>query len=267
MKNKKITSIENKRLKDLIKLSKKSKFRNKTDLFIVEGVKEINASIENNYSIKSFFYDPTIIELKKINIPIDTEVIEVPSNIYKKISFRSSTEGVIAVVKRKNYTKEKIKINNKKVVLILDGIEKPGNIGAILRTSQASNVDTIIITNKKCDIHNPNVIRSSVGSFFKTKIIYLENNEALEFLKKNKFKIYASSLNADKIYLNENYNFPIALVFGSENEGISKFWEENSDIKIKIPMDNDIDSLNVSVSCAIILYEINRQSKFGLSSS
>ena len=264
MKSKKISSIENKRLKDLIKLSKKSKFRNKTNLFIVEGVKEINASIENNYSIKSLFYDPTIIELKKINIPINTEVIEVSKNIYKKISFRSSTEGIIAVAKRKNYTKEKIKINNKKVVLILDGIEKPGNIGAILRTSQASNVDTIIITNKKCDIHNPNVIRSSVGSFFKTKIIYLENNEALEFLKKNKFKIYASSFSTDKIYSNENYNFPIALVFGSENEGISKFWKENSDMKIKIPMDNDIDSLNVSVSCAIILYEINRQSKFEL---
>ena len=113
--------------------------------------------------------------------------------------------------------------------MILDGIEKPGNIGAILRTSLASNVDTIIITNKKCDTHNPNVIRSSVGSFFKTKIIYLENNEALKFLKKNKFKIYAASLNSDKIYSNENYNFPIGLVFGSENEGISKFWEENSD--------------------------------------
>lgn len=264
MKSKKISSIENKRLKDLIKLSKKSKFRNKTNLFIVEGLKEINASIENNYVIKSLFYDPTIIELKNINIPINTEVIEVSKNIYKKISFRSSTEGIIAVTKRKNYTKEKIKINNKKVVLILDGIEKPGNIGAILRTSQASNVDTIIITNKKCDIHNPNVIRSSVGSFFKTKIICMENNEALEFLKKNKFKIYASSFNTDKIYSNENYNFPIALVFGSENEGISKFWKENSDKKIKIPMDNDIDSLNVSVSCAIILYEINRQSKFEL---
>ena len=264
MKSKKISSIENKRLKDLIKLSKKSKFRNKTNLFIVEGLKEINASIENNYEIKSLFYDPTIIELKNINIPINTEVIEVSKNIYKKISFRSSTEGIIAVTKRKNYFKEKIKINNKKVVLILDGIEKPGNIGAILRTSQASNVDTIIITNKKCDIHNPNVIRSSVGSFFKTKIICMENNEALEFLKKNKFKIYASSFYTDKIYSNENYNFPIALVFGSENEGISKFWKENSDMKIKIPMDNDIDSLNVSVSCAIILYEINRQSKFEL---
>ena len=92
----------------------------------------------------------------------------------------------------------------------------------------------------------------------------MENNEALEFLKKNKFKIYASSFNTDKIYSNENYNFPIALVFGSENEGISKFWKENSDMKIKIPMYNDIDSLNVSVSCAIILYEINRQSKFEL---
>jgi len=264
MKSKKITSIENKRIKDLIKLSKKSKFRNKTNLFIVEGLKEINASIENNYEIKSLFYDPKIIELNKIHVPINSEVIEVSSNIYEKISFRSSTEGIIAVAIRKNYNKEKIKIDNKKVVLILDGIEKPGNIGAILRTSIASNVDTIIITNKKCDTHNPNVIRSSVGSFFKTKIIYLENNEALEFLKKNKFKIYAASLKSDKIYSNENYNFPIGLVFGSENEGISKFWEENSDVKIKIPMGNKIDSLNVSVSCAIILYEINRQSKFKL---
>ena len=198
MKSRKITSLENKRIKDLIKLSKKSKFRNKTNLFIVEGLKEINASIENNYEIKSLFYDPKIIELNKIHVPINSEVIEVSSNIYEKISFRSSTEGIIAVVIRKNYTKEKIKIDNKKVVLILDGIEKPGNIGAILRTSIASNVDTIIITNKKCDTHNPNVIRSSVGSFFKTKIIYLENNEALEFLKKINLKSMLHLLNLIK---------------------------------------------------------------------
>ena len=101
MKSKKITSIENKRIKDLIKLSKKSKFRNKTNLFIVEGLKEINASIENNYEIKSLFYDPKIIELNKIHIPINSEVIEVSSKIYEKISFRSSTEGIIAVAIRK----------------------------------------------------------------------------------------------------------------------------------------------------------------------
>ena len=205
----KITSIENKRIKDLIKLSKKSKFRNKTNLFIVEGLKEINASIENNYEIKSLFYDPKIIELNKIHIPINSEVIEVSSKIYEKISFRSSTEGIIAVAIRKNYTKEKIKIDNKKVVLILDGIEKPGNIGAILRTSLASNVDTIIITNKKCDPHNPNVIRSSVGSFFKTKIIYLENNEALEFLKKINLKSILHLLTQIKYTQMKIINFPL----------------------------------------------------------
>ncbi len=264
MKRKKITSLENKKLKNLIKLSKKSKFRNETNLFIIEGKKEVNASISGNYKIRALFYDPTIIELKKIKIPIETEIIEVSNIIYKKISFRGSSEGIIAIAEKKNYSSKNIKIDNKKVVLILDGIEKPGNIGAILRTSQASNVDTIVITNKKCDIHNPNVIRSSVGSFFKTKILYLESNEALKFLKKNKFKIYAASPNSDKIYSNQNYSFPTALVFGSENQGISKFWQENSDVKIKIPMDNEIDSLNVSVSCAIILYEINRQCKFEL---
>ncbi len=147
-------------------------------------------------------------------------------------------------------------------MIILDGIEKPGNIGAILRSCDASNVDLIIINSQKCDLYNPNVIRSSLGTIFSQKIISLDNKSTLDFLKKNDIKVYATYLNAKKSIQSVNYNSSSAIIVGSENLGISKFWINNSDELIKIPMLGSIDSLNVSVSAAIVLYEINRQNRF-----
>ena len=136
------------------------------------------------------------------------------------------------------------------------------HIGAILRSCDASNVDLVILTNEKCDIYNPNVIRSSVGTFFSNKIVSMENESALNFLKNKGFKIYGTSLNASKKYNSISYNCSTAIISGSENNGISEFWSKNSDELIKIPMLGMADSLNVSVSSAICLFEVNRQFKF-----
>jgi len=159
---------------------------------------------------------------------------------------------------------EKIELLPKKnnLVIILDGVEKPGNIGAILRSCDAAKVDLIIINNQKCDLYNPNVIRSSLGTIFSQKIIINDYESTYNFLKKNNLNVYATSLNTKKSIHKINYNKSCAVVVGSENLGISKFWETKSDELIKIPMLGSIDSLNVSVSTAIVLYEINKQNDF-----
>ena len=160
--------------------------------------------------------------------------------------------------------KQILSVEEKKInlALVIDGVEKPGNIGAILRSCDASNVNLIILTNQKCDLYNPNIIRSSLGTVFSQKIIQLDSKKAYDLLKKYNYSIYATSLETNKSYESIKYDNPCAIVVGSENLGISKFWEKNADELIKIPMLGLIDSLNVSVSAAITLFEVNRQNKF-----
>ena len=259
--NKRITSLDNREIKNVIKLTNKSKLRNETRLFVIEGLRELQMAHSNGFDIKKIFCNTNIANLEIVKSVFNSEIIEVNNDVYSKISFRNSTEGLVGIVKQKDQNIELLAKKNN-LVIILDGIEKPGNIGAILRSCDASNVDLIIINSQKCDLYNPNVIRSSLGTIFSQKIISLENKSTLDFLKKNDIKVYATYLNAKKSIQSVNYNSSSAIIVGSENLGISKFWINNSDELIKIPMLGSIDSLNVSVSAAIVLYEINRQNRF-----
>ena len=146
-------------------------------------------------------------------------------------------------------------------IFILEGIEKPGNIGAILRTSEVSKVDAVILSNTRCDLYNPNLIRSSLGAFFSVQTFVSSNDETLNFLLKNNFKIFTTIIDANKSYLENNYIRPTAFVLGSEDKGLSNFWRKNNFNKIKIPMFGNVNSLNVSVSAAILMYEVLRQKK------
>ncbi len=259
--SKRITSVDNKEIKNVIRLTNKSKLRNESKLFVIEGLRELRMANSNGFDIKKIFCNSNIANIEIVKSEFKSQIIEVSNDVYSKISFRNSTEGLVGIVGKKN---QKIKPLSKKnnLVIILDGIEKPGNIGAILRSCDAAKVDMIIINNQKCDLYNPNVIRSSLGSIFSQKIISKDSKSTYDFLKRYNIKIYATSLNAKKSIETINYNSSSAIVVGSENLGISKFWINNSDELIKIPMLGSIDSLNVSVSTAIVLYEINRQNNF-----
>tara|TARA_S200000501_G_scaffold237042_1_gene222200 strand:+ start:8888 stop:9676 length:789 start_codon:yes stop_codon:yes gene_type:complete len=259
--NKRITSSENKDIKNLIKLANKPRLRKESKSFVVEGKRELEMAFSNGYLIKKIYCNPNIVDPKTVKSKYDSEIIEVNNDIYSKISFRSSTEGMVGVVFQKN---NNFKLDNGKInlAIVLDGIEKPGNIGAILRSCDSANVDLIILNNEKCDLYNPNVIRSSLGSIFSLKIVSMKSDDTLDFLKKNKFKIYATSLSSKNSVEKIRFDSSSAIVLGSESSGISNFWLNNSDKLIKIPMLGLIDSLNVSVSAAITLYEVNRQNNF-----
>ena len=259
--SKRITSLDNKEIKNIIRLTNKSRLRNESKLFVVEGLRELSMANSNGFNIKKLFCNTNIANLESVKSEFKSEIIEVNNEVYSKISIRNTTEGLVGVLEQKD---EKIELLPKKnnLVIILDGVEKPGNIGAILRSCDAAKVDLIIINNQKCDLYNPNVIRSSLGTIFSQKIIIHDYESTYNFLKKNNLNVYATSLNGEKNIDKINYNKSCAVVVGSENLGISKFWYAKSDELIKIPMLGSIDSLNVSVSAAIVLYEINRQNDF-----
>ncbi|WP_064967848.1 TrmH family RNA methyltransferase [Tenacibaculum ovolyticum] len=262
---KQISSIQNPFIKDLLKLQDKSRERKKKGLFLVEGQREISLVIKGNYQIEgllfvaNMFSDESLKELTK-----HTEnCIEITKEIYQKIAYRDTTEGVIAVVKAKKFNLDTIKFNTTTpIVLVLEGIEKPGNIGAMLRTADAANVDAVFIANPKTDLFNPNIVRSSVGCLFTNQIGIGTSEEIIEFLQENNINIYSATLQNSNEYHKNDYTQPTALVVGTEATGLTQIWRDKATQNINIPMQGQIDSMNVSVAAAILTFEAKRQREF-----
>ena len=263
----KINSIKNDKIKELVKLKLKAKFRNTEKKFLVEGKREITLALQSGYTTEKIFWCADIInemDFSKwiLNHSKTIKIMRVSKLVYEKITFRKNSEGILALVKQKDTSLLNFKKKNKNpIVLVLESIEKPGNIGAILRTSEVSKVDAVILSNTRCDLYNPNLIRSSLGAFFSVQTFVSSNDETLNFLLKNNFKIFTTIVDSNKSYLENNYTKPTAFILGSEDKGLSNFWRKNNFNKIKIPMFGDVNSLNVSVSAAILIYEVLRQKK------
>ena len=180
--------------------------------------------------------------------------------MYQKIAYRETTEGVLALVKSKSHLLSDLKFSNKKpLILVAEAPEKPGNIGALLRTADAAKLDAVIIANPKGDLYNPNIIRSSVGCVFTNTIAIGSSKEVIDFLKKEHIAIYCAALTASEKYTKTNFSNASAIVVGTEATGLSDEWLSNSTQNIIIPMEGEIDSMNVSVSAAIVIFEAKRQ--------
>ncbi|YCJ95092.1 MAG: TrmH family RNA methyltransferase [Candidatus Karelsulcia muelleri] len=241
-------------------LKKKKKRKNS---FIVEGLKEIKMAFKANYIPEYIFLYKKIYKYEFLSNFFRKKFL-ISYQIYKKISFRNKTGGIIASFFKKKFSIKKIKINLTTFLLVLEGIEKPGNLGAILRTTEAAGIDAVLLCNNTIDIFNPNVIRSSLGAVF-TNNITIENYEnIILWLKTKKIKIISTSVKNNKNNIKNIYNLKLenkslAIVIGAESKGLSENWLKSSNIIIHIPMKGKIDSLNVSTSTAIILFEIIRQ--------
>jgi TrmH family RNA methyltransferase len=264
---KQISSIQNPLIKELFLLKEKSRARKNTGRFLIEGIREISLAIRGNYEMETILFDPSISSLEIIEEIIDPksiEIIEITSAVYKKLAYRSTTEGIIAISKTKGLTLSDIKLpSNSSLILVAEAPEKPGNIGALLRTADAANVDAFLIANPKTDIYNPNIIRSSIGCVFTNQIAIGTTEEIIQFLKTNKANIYCAALidNAE-IYSKQDYTDTTAFVLGTEAVGLSQEWLENSYKNVIIPMQGEIDSMNVSVSAGILIFEAKRQRGF-----
>lgn len=256
-----ITSTQNSFVKELVQLKDKSRVRKKTETFLIEGFREIHLALQGNYQLKTILFDPSIFDQKQlVNFSDDIEIIEISNDVYKKIALRETTEGILAIAKTKNLDLNSLTINSKSpLILVAEAPEKPGNIGALLRTADAAGVDAVLIANPKTDMYNPNIIRSSVGCVFTTNIATGSTNEIIEYLKEKNIAIYGAALTASVEYQTIDYTKSSAIVVGTEATGLTNNWLENTTKNIIIPMRGAIDSMNVSVSAAIIVFEAVRQ--------
>jgi len=263
-----ISSLHNETIKLIAGLIQKAPLRKKSDVFVVEGKRELQLAHMGGFKIDTVFCCPVLFtstslekwcanNLGTINIVLVTE------NVYEKISYRKKTEGIIALVKKKTFDLDSILFKNPNpLILVVENVEKPGNIGAMLRTADASNIDCLLVADPKTDMYNPNVIRSSVGGFFTVPIGVGTNKDILRFLKQNHITAFAACLQNSSSYEKIDFSIPAAVVVGTESTGLSTFWTKESKSNIKIPMLGILDSMNVSVAAAILIFEAIRQRNF-----
>ena len=261
---KEITSIQNPLVKEILLLQEKSRARKKSGLFIIEGKRETSLAIKGAYTIAKVVFCDAIFNKNEIHsfATENTEIIKVSTAIYQKIAQRNSTEGIIAIAKTKETTLQNILLKDNPLILVAEAPEKPGNIGALLRTADAAHVDAVLIANPKTDIYNPNIIRSSVGCVFTNQIATGTTTEIITFLKAHAIAIFCAALQTSTLYATQDFKKATAIVVGTEATGLSDEWLTCATQNIRIPMQGQIDSLNVSVSAAILIYEAKRQRNF-----
>ena len=259
-----ITSLQNTKVKRLVALQQKSAERRQSGLFVVEGRRELRRCIEAGYEVAEVF---TCEELLKAftgdealpTLPQTAANYEVSRVVYEKIAYRGGTEGIIATVKCMEHTLDELPEKENPLMVVLESVEKPGNLGAILRSADAAGVDAVIVCDPLTDLYNPNLIRSSVGAFFSVPCVVCSSEACIDYLKKRSIKILTAQLQDSELYYETDMRQGTAIVMGTEATGLTDIWRKAADAHIRIPMLGKVDSLNVSVSAAILMYEAVRQ--------
>lgn len=261
---KQITSIQNPFIKSLVQLQEKAKARRQSGTFLIEGKREIELAIKGKYEIETLLFLPELISndyLSKLS-KNQIDLIEINKEVYQKLAYRDTTEGILAIAKTKSLALSDLKLPENPLILVMESIEKPGNIGAMLRTCDAAKIDAVILANSKTDLYNPNIVRSSVGCLFTNQIATATTEETIAFLKEKNIAIFGATLQNSNSYHTQDYTIPSALVVGTEATGLTQPWRDNATKNIIIPMQGEIDSMNVSVAAAILLFEAKRQRGF-----
>jgi TrmH family RNA methyltransferase len=260
---KQISSVQNPFIKSLVLLQEKAKARKQTGTFLMEGQREISIAIKGGYQIEIVLFVPEICTEKQASQLAPTaELIEINKEVFQKLAYRDTTEGILAVAKTKSTLLSDLQLSENPLILVAEAPEKPGNIGALLRTADAAHLDAVIIANPKSDLYNPNIVRSSVGCLFTNQIATGTTAEIIAFLKEKNIAIYCATLQNSNGYHLENYTTPTALVVGTEATGLTQEWRDAATQNIIIPMQGEIDSMNVSVAAAILIFEAKRQRGF-----
>ena len=248
-----ITSVQNARIKHIVALQQKSSLRREEGLFVVEGQREIEHCIACGYEVKELFV------VDSLNYTGDLPATIVTSQVYEKMAYRESTEGIIAVVKCKEHRLKDLQLPKEPLIVVLESVEKPGNLGAILRTAEAAGVDAVIVCDPLTDLYNPNLIRASIGGVFNVPTVVCTSEACIAFLKERQIRILTAQLQDSYEYYDYDMRSATAIVMGTESTGLTDIWRKAADAHIRIPMLGRLDSLNVSVSAAILMYEAVRQ--------
>lgn len=253
-----ITSAQNPKIKRLLELQQKSQARRSSGLFVVEGRREIERCINNGYVVDTLFWCPEIFGMEQPQVD-GARIFQICADIYNKVAYRGGTEGVIAEVVVRHFTLSDLQLSQRPLVVVLESVEKPGNVGAVLRSADAANVDAVIVCDPLTDLYNPNLIRASIGAFFSVPCVACTSEECILWLKKNGIQILTAQLQDSCYYYEADMCSSTAIVMGTEATGLTDKWREAADAHIRIPMLGCGDSLNVSVSAAILMFEAVRQ--------
>ncbi len=294
-----VTSAQNRKIKDLQTLTEKSRARSEAGLFVVEGQRELGQCLDAGFIPETLFVCGEVIARGVAGVPSDragdrgsalpdvasghlTEniegkdgldslvgraeslnprlsVVQIPSYLYEKVAYRGSTEGVIAEVRSREHGLENLRLGENPLVVVLESVEKPGNLGAVLRSADAAGADAVIVCDPLTDIWNPNLIRSSVGAVFTVPVAVCTSEEAIAFFRERRIRILTAQLQDSEWYYDADMTAGTAIVMGTESTGLTQNWRDAADAHIKIPMLGRLDSLNVSVSASVLLYEAVRQ--------
>lgn len=259
-----LSSSANPKIRRLLTLQQKASERKESGLFVVEGVRELGHCLRAGYIADSLFVCPEIADVQTLDELLGLskskpKLFSVSKELYSRIAYRGGTEGVIAEVQMRERSLSTLQLPANPLIAVLEGVEKPGNVGAILRSCDAVGADALIICDPKCDLHNPNLIRASIGAAFTVPCAACSSEDAISYLQERDIQILTAQLQDSSLYYQSQMSSPTAIVMGTEDTGLSELWREAATAHIRIPMLGRLDSLNVSVSCAILLFEALRQ--------
>ena len=262
---KQIDSPKNPTVKDLVRLRER-RVREREGRYLIEGTREVQRAVQAGVSVQEMFVCPALLrpEGEALVNDLSTDDSALPRTdlseaAFSRVSLRQNPDGVLATAAMASKGLASLTLRENALVLVIDGVEKPGNIGALLRTADAADLDAVFVTGAGTDLYNPNVIRASVGSVFSRPVLAVETAELLEFLQAKNFALVATTPDAEKSYWEESYGGSSAIILGTEHEGLGRAWLEQADTRVRIPMHGLADSLNVSVSGALLLFEALRQ--------
>lgn len=259
-----ITSTQNPKIKRLIQLQQKSSERKSAGLFVVEGAREVLHCLHSGYELAILFVCPEILEgyegaAELLSLVRQGQGYEVSPKVYRRVAYREGTEGVIAQMKVKTLRLDDLDLPENPLLMVLERVEKPGNLGAVLRSADAAAADAVIVCDPLTDLYNPNLIRSSIGAVFTVPTVACSSEECIDFLKRKGIQILTAQLQDSSLYYDTDMRRGTAIVMGTESTGLTNIWRNAADAHIRIPMKGQLDSLNVSVSAAILLFEAVRQ--------
>ncbi|MCD8284886.1 MAG: RNA methyltransferase [Prevotellaceae bacterium] len=283
--NRVVTSLQNPKVKRLLALQRKPSERDAQGVFVLEGWRELGHCLRRGLSVEAVYYCPEVAGsehclrrgsaalgksselvcshlhercLSEIAVPEDSVWLVTPE-VYSKMAYRGGTEGVMAEVRYERLRLQDLRLSPEPLVVVLESVEKPGNLGAVLRSADAAGADAVIVCDPRGDLYNPNVVRSSLGSIFTVPCVSCSSEECVAFLKGRGISILTAQLQDSELYYETDMRRACAIVLGSEAKGLTELWRRAADAHIRIPMLGELDSLNVSVSAAILLFEAVRQ--------
>ena len=256
-----ITSLTNPKIKEIVKLRDR-RTRDKTDLFLIEGYRELFRAVESGLKINTLFICRELFLGDNEDALIEkagVEVIECSKQVFQKISYRDRPDGLLAIAPQMHRALSDFSVTKKSFFVVAEAIEKPGNLGTILRSSDAVGVDGLIVCDRCTDLHNPNVVRASTGTLFTVPVVETTSTETLSWLRSQGIQTLAATPSAKEVYTDVDLTGPVAIVVGTEQYGLSDLWMDQADIQVRLPMEGVADSLNVAMATTLLLYEVLRQ--------